>query len=41
MDKKVGDIVEAFENLRFEDSLRQIDQLQKKVTKDKKKSGFT
>lgn len=33
------DIIEAFENYRFEDSLRQIDQLLKKVSKDTKKKG--
>jgi hypothetical protein len=31
MEKKVGDIIEAFENYRFEDALRQIDQLKKKM----------
>lgn len=42
MDKKVEDIVDAFENYRFEDALRQIDQLMKKVSKDtKKKSTLT
>ena len=39
MQKKVQDIIEAFENYRFEDSLRQIDQLMKKVSKDTKKKG--
>jgi hypothetical protein len=35
----VEDIIDAFENYRFEDSLRQIDQLMKKVSKDIKKKG--
>ena len=33
MEKKVGDILEAFENCKFEDCLRQIDQLMKKAEK--------
>jgi len=42
MEKKVEDILEAFEHYRFEDALRQIDQLMKKVGKDtKKKSSLT
>jgi len=39
MDKKVGDIIDAFENYRFEDALRQIDQLYKKLSKDTKKKN--
>ena len=42
MEKKVEDILEAFENHRFEDALRQIDQLVKKVGKDtKRKNALT
>lgn len=39
MEKKIGDIIEAFENYRFEDALRQIDQLKKKIEKDSKKKS--
>lgn len=40
MDKKYSDIMEAFENCRFEDSLRQIEQLLKKIDKpDAKKKN--
>jgi hypothetical protein len=43
MEKKVSDIVDAFENYRFEDCLRQIDQLMKKISKqdNKKKNAGT
>ena len=42
MEKKVEDILKAFEHYRFEDALRQIDQLLKKIGKDtKKKNALT
>ena len=31
MEKKVGDIIDAFENYKFEDAIRQIGQLRKKI----------
>ena len=37
MDRKYADIMEAFENCRFEDCLRQIDQLLKKIEKQDSK----
>ncbi len=39
MEKRVEDIVQAFEHYRFEDALRQIDQLMKKAAKDSKKKS--